>query len=178
MTKTYKLTKIIHAVDIAISLSRSWFRGHSEVQGNLTPGIFRDEYQYIKPFREDVEFEIIHSFKRYAPTLATNLPNQENHLTWLFLMQHHGTPTRLLDWSESALIALYFAVYENPSKDGELWAMYPDQLNLCSGIPGIPLPNHPSINYLAAEPLSNNLKKLAEEFNLEKFPKYPIAIRL
>ncbi len=36
-------------------------------------------------------------------------------------MQQHGAPTRLLDWTTSAYVALYFAVCENFESDGSLW---------------------------------------------------------
>lgn len=125
MVKTYKLTTIDQAVKVATTLSRSWFRGHSKVYGELVPGAFRKEYASLRP---DIEFFMMREFKRKAFGLTSNLPSKNDTLEWLFLMQHHGTPTRLLDWSENALIALYFAVNRNVSNDGELWAMCPGAL--------------------------------------------------
>ncbi len=40
---------------------------------------------------------------------------------WWKLMQHHGAPTRLLDWTGSPFVALYFAVVHNETRDGAVW---------------------------------------------------------
>src|SRR5215212_6895776 len=49
-------------------------------------------------------------------------------------MQHYRVPTRLLDWSESPLVGLYFAVTEHPEKDGSLWCLDPVALNVHANI--------------------------------------------
>jgi len=41
-------------------------------------------------------------------------------------MQHHGAPTRLLDWSTSIYVAAYFAVIEQPNADGVIWIVHLD----------------------------------------------------
>lgn len=179
MTKTYKLSTIHHVIEIGTTLSRSWFRGHSKIIGELTPGIFRDGYDFPPlRLRSDVEFDLISKFKLNAPSLESNLPDYDDHVSWLFLMQHHGLPTRLLDWTESVLIALYFAVSENKSDDGELWVMYPDALNKCGKYSGgVALPNNRILRHIASKPAHNDPGKFKEELGLEEAPKYPLAIQ-
>ena len=170
MVNTYRLTEIEQVVKVGTTLSRSWFRGHAKVYGDLTPKLFR------KPWlRADFEASLIESFKRGAPALEPDILDYEDHIAWLFLMQHHGMPTRLLDWTKSILIALYFVVSKHTSDDGELWAMYPDNLNECSGFHGIPLPNYPGLRYFAQEPWYGQ-KKLLKELGIEKAPDYPLAV--
>jgi len=176
MNSKYKLTEIEHVVKVAKTLSRSWFRGHAKLHGELTPKVFRKEWNQVSKLRPSLELSLIESFKRGAPALQANIPNQEDHIAWLFLMQHHGLPTRLVDWTKSALVALYFVVSRHTSDDGELWAMYPDGLNQKSGFFGIPLPNHPILNYFAQEPWCDP-QYLAKELGLQNIPNYPLAIK-
>jgi FRG domain. len=59
-------------------------------------------------------------------------------------MQHYGMPTRLLDWTEGHLFALYFAVAKhNSSEDAAVWVLDPWSLNYnVIGVHSVPLADH------------------------------------
>jgi hypothetical protein len=61
-----------------------------------------------KPYEKSHEVEALEQFKREVRPHLTHRP--ENDLEWLAIAQHHGMATRLLDWSESLLMAAFFAV--------------------------------------------------------------------
>jgi hypothetical protein len=73
-------------------------------------------------------------FRARASGYHDVVPTREHTDQWLFLARHAGLPTRLLDWSESALIALYFALKEdNPV----IWMLNPLELNQLSYDPSL-----------------------------------------
>jgi FRG domain len=176
MVATYKIQTITQLVEVGTKLSRSWFRGHATVCNDLTPRVFREEFKIQRDFVENIEHRIFTHFSREAPVLADEVPDDEDYVSWLFLMQHHGTPTRLLDWTNSPLIAAYFAVAGKPKEDGELWAMYPDNLNKPSGVFGLFLSGSGHARYLAEEPGWINRDELAKKHNLESPPCFPVAV--
>lgn len=178
MVQTYTLSAIAHAVEVATTLSHSWFRGHSRMHGTLTPGIFRPPF-YDEILRPKLEMEMLHSFKRDAPTLSREpLPDMTDELGWLYVMQHYGARTRLLDWTENFLVAIYFAALSDDEHDGEVWAMVPWSLNKAAGVgAAIPLvERNPRVKYLIEEPFWGGTPDgLASRHNLESPQLYPIA---
>ena len=72
----------------------------------------------------DIESGLIRKFKRQCHHYDIQTPEEDNILEWLALMRHYGAPTRLLDWTYSFYVALFFALSDaTPGKACAVWAL-------------------------------------------------------
>ena len=140
-----------------------WYRGCGDASEPLRPSLYRhstveDPTELLK-----LEWKILSRFKeRSIPYLEGNQRGgRDDDLYTLFIMQHYGVPTRLLDWTESPLMALHFALShaeETDSRDAPaqnekelaVWILDPEAWNRVAlnldPPPGILAPFDPNLN--------------------------------
>lgn len=120
---------LLQVVKGSQATGRRWFRGQRDHRWGLQPGVARKSAHLYE------EITLLKEFKRDAANRTNFRPTDG--WEWLTLAQHYGLPTRLLDWTEDPLVALYFAC-EAPSdgaedtEDGKLFELDPDVLNAAS----------------------------------------------
>lgn len=105
-----------------------FYRGAPDTTFELLPSIFRNQDNWVEKYSNvsRLENNLFYDFSSYADGLL----NVKNEWDILFKMQHHGIPTRLLDWTESLGVAIYFALkYSAEVNKPCIWVLDPYALN-------------------------------------------------
>lgn len=117
--------------------AKPWFRGVTDAYHHkLLPSVLRGN-------NKQHEFQLTRKFRLMAPGFGAT-PETGRLDQWLFLMQHHLAPTRLLDWTESLLAAAFFATEKAAQRNGvendaAIYGLDPIALNKESGIDFFPV---------------------------------------
>jgi hypothetical protein len=114
-----------------------WYRGVGKVSHNLKPSLYRhptisDVSQLLQ-----LERKLLQRFRERSIPYEERPFFRNDVWEYLFLMQHYGVPTRLLDWTENPYIGLYFAVTSaiidphtlTATEDAGVWVLNPGPWN-------------------------------------------------
>jgi hypothetical protein len=123
-------------IELVTDCYSNWaFRG----QANKNWPLFSSLSRHLRSFQIHLkiwagqEERILRIFKRKAHHFLSHIPAPDDDFEWLALMQHHGAPTRLLDFTWSPYVAAFFAL-EEAEGDAAVWALNPSRISYADRI--------------------------------------------
>jgi hypothetical protein len=155
-----------------------WYRGCGKVTHKLKPSLYRHKgSKTIDNFMCLEKLLLARFQQRSIPFHSRSLSDPWD---WIFLMQHYGVPTKLLDWSESPLMALFFAVTSARhsldsrgriifSSDASIWFLDPEGWNKRA----VELKSFAGAVLTTDDPLAGAYKPIGD---IKTMKKLPIAI--
>lgn len=138
---------------------QSWaFRGQSDSTWKIESYLARhfktfEVNKIVQNFQEERSIRI---FKGKVHEFLKHIPDDNDTLQWLSIMQHFGSPTRLIDFSWSPYVAAFFAL-ENTTKDSAVWAICSSKIS--------------EKNKKLAKNFNKDVNKVLDEAILNKCPK-------
>lgn len=121
-----------HVKNFVSNYSEWIFRGQNKATYGLETSIMRSAriHGVNSGDLEEYEKSILRGFQRQAHHFLSTTPNTNETLEWLSIIQHHGGPTRLLDFTYSFYIACYFAL-QDAEEDAVVWCVNKRKLEHC-----------------------------------------------
>jgi hypothetical protein len=146
-----------------------FFRGVSRAERELVPRVGRHPEKRTPEEVNAAEQALVAHFRRRSRPF---LPEAVTEWELLAIMQHHGVPTRLLDWTRNPLVALFFAVQKEYLVDHAVYVFIRDEIFIPDGSSPF---NHNSVDIVMPDYFTPRINAQSGAFTIHPNPLEPFT---